>query len=73
VWEERPLGGILLGEASNMPQARLFSEEECQEDFPKPIVNSNATRENEYVKQSIQQCQEIFPPLQVEWALGRKV
>jgi hypothetical protein len=40
--EERPSCGILLGEASHMPQAILFLEEEWKEDFPKPTTNSKA-------------------------------
>jgi hypothetical protein len=62
-----------MGEASHMPQAKLFSKEEWQEDFPNPTTNSEAQGEKEHVKQSIQQRQEIFPPLQVEWTLGSKV
>jgi len=41
---------MLLGEASHMLQARLFLEEECEEDFPKPTMNPKARGEKEYAK-----------------------
>jgi hypothetical protein len=51
MWKEIPLGGIFLGEESHMPQARLLSKEECQEDFSNPTKKSEAHGEEEYVNQ----------------------
>lgn len=62
-----------MGEANHVPKTGFFLEEEWKESFPKPKTNSEAPRQNNDVKNSIQQHQEFFPPLQFEWPLGTKV
>jgi hypothetical protein len=44
-----------------------------ERNLPQTKTNSEAPRQNNDVKNSIQQHQEFFPPLQFEWPLGTKV
>jgi hypothetical protein len=56
-----------------MPHEILLSKEEWKEDFSNPTTNLEAHGEEEYVKKSLYQQHELFPPLQFEWTLGSEV